>query len=236
VEKIVKKHPLWERLEGIKGFTAYQLALIMAYTKDISKFDTPSKYVVYAGIGVINGMPITKANLNKIKEYYSSQGKEFKGFHTVFAGRMLGVVADCLIRPKGFFYNMYLNIRKRLVERCINGGEVVEQEKEVKGKDGVVRKEKRYYMKNKKNQSLEAFTHSNAKRRIVRTLLHLIWTEWRTLRELPVRNPYPHDYLGHTSLITLEEVKAYDSKNGKDTSDEDVDLSKYKDDDESGDE
>ena len=36
--------------------------------KDIKKFDTASMLMVYSGLASINGMPVNKVNLNKIKE------------------------------------------------------------------------------------------------------------------------------------------------------------------------
>jgi hypothetical protein len=197
VTKIAENHPLWQRLGGIKGFSAYQMALVMSHIKDVGRFDTPSRLCVYAGVSEIKGMAITKANLNKIKKHYADQGKEFKGFNTEFSGRMF-VIVDCLMRSRGYFYHMYKGIRERLVKRIAN-----QQESEMKGNKAL--------MKGKKNQSVELFTDKNAKRRVARTLLHLFWTEWRTMNNLPVRVPYPVDYLGHSSVITLDEVLAYDS-------------------------
>lgn len=199
--KIAERHPLWHKLSSIRGFSAYQLALIMCYIKDIEKFDTPSKLCVYAGVSEINGMAICKANIARIKEYYASQGKEFKGFNTILAGRMF-VIVESMIKQKGYFYHMYVNIRKRLEQRCINQNQVEQND------------EGKLMMKGKKNQSLILFTDKNAKRRLARTLLHLIYKEWRELKGLEVRNPYPIDYLGHNSLITLEEVVAFEEQAG----------------------
>lgn len=253
IKKIVETDPLYMRLKGIKGFTAYQLALVKSYIKDIERFDTPSKLMVYAGIGCINGMAVTKANINKIKQYYHEQGrtesisakyiyeddcvlidnawvevknaertdssivltinkqqhtfspedriirqKEFKGFNTELAGRMF-VITDCLMRAGGFFYTLYTQIRKTLTEKQINSGNIE------------LFKDK-YYMKGKKNQSLDLFTDKGAKRRIARILLHFIWAEWRALKGLPIRHPYAIEYLAHQHEITLAQALLADSK------------------------
>lgn len=207
VSKIVEEHPLYKKFKAVRGFTPYQMALVMAHIKEIKRFETPSRLMIYSGIGCVQGMPVTKANLNKIKEIYLKQGKEFKGFNTALSGRMF-VINDCLLRAKGFFYEMYGRIRKRLEEGAINKG-MVEKRDVSKSKK---KKEYKYYMKGKKNQSLILWSDRGAKRRIGRTLLYLIWKEWREMEGLPTRLPYPIEYMGHSDLITLEEVVAFDSK------------------------
>jgi len=210
--KLTDSHPLTKRLCQIKGFTSYQLAMIMSYIKDVNKFDTPSKLSVYAGVACVEGLPVTKGNLAKIKEIYYLQGKEFHGFNTALSGRLY-IVVECLLKQKGYFYNMYKGIRERLITRCTNNNEIFKataaDQKASKGK----MKKGRFYMKDRKNFSLESFTDKNAKRRIARTLLHLIWTEWRILRKLPLRNPYPIDYLGHNQYIRLSDVLTWEERN-----------------------
>ena len=223
--KIASTHPLYNRLSGIKGISGYQIALLMSYIKDISRFDTPSKLCVYAGMASVNGMPVVKANINKISEYNTSTfGKEFKGFNTELSGRMF-VIIDCLIRAKGFFYTYYLGIRERLEKRALNGGETfvatIEQQKESKG----VMKAGHHYMKGKKNQSLIMWSDKNAKRRVARTFLHIFWKEWREISELPIRHPYVVDYLQHSGIITLEQILKADSvKRVNKKKDKDIDL------------
>ena len=197
--KIVEASPLWARLSGIKGFSAYQLGLIMAYMKDISRFDTPSKLAVYAGVAPVNNMAMTKGNINKIREFYlTDKGKDFKGFNTHFSQRMY-IVSETLLRAGGYFHKMYQGMRARLEERAKNNGEC----EQVDGK---------WMMKApKKNYSLIMWSHNNARRRMCRVLLHFIWAEWRSLAKLEVRMPYAIDYLKHSGYISLEEVLKADS-------------------------
>lgn len=248
VTKIVSQHPLYQRFASVRGFTPYMLSMIMALTKDIARFPTPSKYMIYAGQGMIEDpatgrdIPVTKANINRIKQIYQAQGREFKGFNTVLSGRM-HVAAESVLKQRGYFYDLYQKIVKRLVHRVITEGdyEVVEikkaesqssfeysikhkpivdmlrkkgfEVKDIKGLKG----EKKYLvkdvvvlMKDKKNQSIKIFAHTGGLRRISRTLLHLIYTEWYKLKGLEPRNPYPIEYLGHKHLIKLEDVVAFD--------------------------
>lgn len=203
--KIASNHPLWKRLKGILGFSPYQLALIMSYMKDIKRFETASKLCMYAGNASVNGRAVTKANIPYIKEVYQLAGKEYKGFSTELAGRMF-VITDCLLRANGYFYNLYLNIRSRITKRALDSLNKPEAEHEIEKVDG------NWYMKGKKKQSLKLFTDRNAKRRLQRTLLHIIWAEWRRMENLPVRVPYAVEYLGHNEklVITLDDVLDWD--------------------------
>lgn len=214
LEKIAKKHPLAERLGLIKGFTPYQLGLIMGYIRDISRFETPSRLCVYAGVATKHGHHVSKKNINRIRqaEHVLQPEKETEfGYNTAFQGRMY-VITDCLLRARGYFYTMYNGIRPRLEQRAINGGECFmatdEDQKQSKGK----MKAGEYYIKGRKNQSLKAWSNSNARWRVARTLLHLIYTEWRQLRGMEARNPYPIDYLGHSKYISLEDVLRAEGK------------------------
>ena len=254
LEAIIEKHPLWLLMKGIKGFSSYQLGLIMAFIKNIERFETPSKLCVYAGVASMGEKGITKANLLEIQKMQLEQfGKEFHGFNTKMSGRM-NVVAESLIRAKGFFYHFSQRTRERIKESAINRGkcekiyiepaevkkqdnfakvsfakqkgfkkwqdfadsvsptELIEIEKEIQGKYFTDEKGAwRWYMKDRKNQTLDMWSLSNVKKRVARTLLHLIYTEWRTLRGLNARNPYPIDYQRHSGYITLAEVKRADS-------------------------
>lgn len=117
--QLCEAHPLWASFKDIKGFTAYQMGIIMACVKNPAKFHTPSALMMYAGLGAYKGMPVNKLNLNKIKETYHSEGKEFKGFNTLLAGRM-EVITDCLMRGKGWFYNFYLNKKDQKIQVAMN--------------------------------------------------------------------------------------------------------------------
>ena len=196
--KIVEQTPLWARLSGIKGFSAYQLGLIMGYVKDIRRFNTPSKLVMYAGLGSVNGIAVQKSNINKIKEEYAKMGKEWAGFNTKLAQRLY-ITCDTLIKSKGFFFNFYQQLRTRLHTQAINEGKAV-----LEGE--------RYMMKDRNKYSLDAWTNNNARRRVQRTLLHLIYTEWSTIAGVEnIKNPYAQDYLGHQTFITLDQVLKADS-------------------------
>jgi hypothetical protein len=242
LETVMSFHPLYQVLKDIKGLSPYQLGMIMMFVKKPERFATPSKLMVYSGLAAIDGKPVNKANLPFHKEYYQNQGKLNDnrltfGFNTKFSGRLY-VLGDCLIKSGGYFYNQYVKIRERLEQRCINGGECFtmtaeeaklinkQVEKELEqieksGDDGFIVEEQKpqkvkvgeLYMKGKKNQSLKMFTHVNAKKRILRTLLHTIYYQWMKIKGIEARNIFAVDYLGHNLFITLEDILAYDQNN-----------------------
>jgi hypothetical protein len=213
--RIASNHPLAQRLCGIKGFTAYQLALVMTKVKDISRFDTPSKLVIYAGCGSKYGMFVCKRNLNAIRkihaEQYTGDPDAYRpfGYNTALQQRLY-IITDSLIRAKGWFYEFYQRQRERIEEKAINEDRVfvatAEDAKGTKMKAG------EFYMKGRNTQSLKAWSNSGARWRVARTLLHLIYKEWRDYKGLECRNPYPIEYLGHSQLITLDDVLARDEK------------------------
>lgn len=210
VTKIADETPLWKKLGGIKGFSSYQLALIMAQIKDISRFAHPSALCMYAGCASKNNVALSKATINTFKEMYDKEGKVFAGFNTDLAQRM-HITWDTMLKSGGWFYNYYKQLRVRLEKRALEGGEcfvaTTEQQKESKG----VMKAGKHYMVGKNNYSLIMWSNNNAKRRCIRVLLHFIWTEWRLLRGLEVCDPYPISYLGHSTIIKLDEVLKADS-------------------------
>jgi len=191
--KIMDTHPLWERLSPIKGFSSYMMGLLMSYVKDIGRFNTASALCVYSGTSSINGIAITKAKISEIKLEYIKSGKEFHGFNTKMSGR-LHVLAESLMKQKGFFYEYYLRTKERLIHRAMANDETE------------LREDKVPIMKGKKNQPLRAWAHANASRRMIRIFLHIFWKEWREVNGLTIRAPYAEEYLGHSSIITLEEI------------------------------
>jgi hypothetical protein len=207
LSKIVEKHPLWERLKGIKGFSPYQLGLLISYIKDIKRFENFSQLSVYSGLASITDVetkksyPITKGNINIIKEIYAKRGKEFKGFNTEMSGRMF-VVTECLIRSQGFFYRQMLQMRERLEAKAINDGRC---EKIGEGETA------KWYMKGKNKQSLISWSLSNAKRRIATMLLYFVWEQWKMVENIPIRDLYVMEILSHKTKVTLAEVLKADS-------------------------
>lgn len=208
MSKEIIKHPIAKRLCKIKGFTPYQLGIIMYYIKDVTRFKTPSSLCVYAGVSAYNGKAINKTNLATLRKeiYDKDPTREHQfGFSTDFKGRMYTVV-ECLLRARGFFFELYGQMKSRLIERAINNDETFIAS--VEDATGTKMVAGRHYMKGRNCQSVEMWAHSNSTWRCARILLHLIYTEWFMNLGLKPRNPYPIEYLGHHSLIKLDDIIA----------------------------
>lgn len=216
LSKAVSKHPLSARLSKIKGFTDYQLGLIMSFMKTPERFRHMGALCVYAGVTEVCGLKLNLKNLNRIRQI--KQNPEF-GYHTEFQQRMY-ILAECLFRSNGWFTQHAQSLRRRLGERAVNEGRAVwlnkEQLKDLKWKD----REEGYYMRERdvlegwvlrKNQSLKQWTMTNASWRISKILLCLLYEEWNTILNIPTRDPYALEYLGHTTKITLDEILQYEA-------------------------
>lgn len=115
------------------------------------------------------------------------------------------------MRSSPFFKNLYDQMKTRLLNRALTNGECYKPSpEEIKKSKGKLKKE-RFYIKGRKNQSVEAWAHSNAFVRVQRTLLHLIYTEWMRYEGLEPRVPYALEYLGHMTLISLDDVLKVDN-------------------------
>jgi hypothetical protein len=203
-EKVVKQHPLADRICQIRGISPYQLGLIMAHMRYPERFANPSKLMTYSGVGTKYGYHVSKKNINTINaikhEQFVGNEEEFTrfGYPTTFQQRMF-IIADSLMKQKGWFYDFYCNQKVRLIQRAKNEGSA-----ELIGE--------RWYMVGRKNQSIEAWANSNARWRMCRMLLEFVYEEWMKIRGLVPREPYVFEHLGHTSKITLDYVLAFERK------------------------
>ncbi len=227
--KLAELHPLWDKFKDVRGFSATQLGLIMSLIKTPERFSSPSKLMVYAGVGTWYGINVNKMNMNKIKEEADKRGLKFEGFSTMFSGKMETIV-DCLMRSRGFFYDYYNRKKAWKMEKTRNEGRVFVATKDDVKLSKVVDKDSteaepdpitgepkvskmevgKEYIIGRKNQSLISYADRSAKNTIKNILLHLIYTEWMKLRGFEPRNPYAIDYLGHKTMITLEDIAAFD--------------------------
>lgn len=224
---LMSKHPL-SRVTGIKGFTDYQLGLVVSYIKDPKRFPTFSQLAVYSGVAPKNGRVVTLATLNQHKKdkhaSFTGNAEDFTefGFNVQLKSRFYNIV-DCLLKAKGFFYYEYVKARKHIEQRCINSGEafLVDDAYNLanpKAKLTVGR----YYMKDVlnpdgsvkvqyKNYSLDSFTNNNARWRQARTLLNIIYVEWLESLGEKARGLYAIEYLGHQQHIKLQDVLNYET-------------------------
>lgn len=230
-EKVVKKHPLSEKICQIKGISPYQLGLVMGFIRQPERFDCFGKLAVYAGCSVKYGAHVSKKNINTINqekhERYVGKEEDFTkfGYSTDFQQRLY-IIADSLMRQKGWFYDFYKGQRLRLAQVVVNDGRAVlvggkyemtnvdlfqyepfgKFVPEIEGEKYIAK------FKARKNQSLDAWTNSNARWRMCRMFLNFVYEEWMKLRGFVPREPYVFEHLGHTSKITLDHVLAFEAK------------------------
>lgn len=222
VTKLMKQHPLSQNLCQVKGFTEYQLAIIMSYIVDPTRFKTPSDLQGYAGVAPKYGKFRSKATMNELnamkQKAYEGAGmlEQFTryGHNTEFQSRMYNV-SESLIKAGGYFYFFYQQQRQRLIQRAKNNDECyTPTEEEIKAAGGKMHKD-RLYMKGKKNQTIEAWSHANAGWRVSRMMLQFVYEEWMKLKGVATRPMYQFEYLGHTSYITLDEVLEFEKVNDR---------------------
>ncbi len=226
--KVIKYHPLAQKLCVIKGFTPYSLGLLMSYIKDIKRFKTPAALCTYGGTVPKYGIHVSKKNIKEIREIKHREMepfikaaelddavdetmlKEF-GYNTRMQQRLFNL-QESFLRAGGFFLSEYRKIRPRLEERAMTAGECFQATAEdVKESKGVMELGK-YYMTGRKNQSLIMWSHRNACWRITRIFLHILHHEWSLLEGVAPRIPYAVEYLGHQRIITLQDVVDYETK------------------------
>jgi hypothetical protein len=215
LNKIAKKHPVAERICQIKGLTPYRLAIMMSYIKDISRFATPSKLCVYSGVASKHGFKLTKANLKHIRkidqQLNPNREGEF-GYNTKLQKECF-ILSESLIKAKGYFHDVYQSQKERLMEKKRNqGGTFIATEEHKKDKYTVGEE----YIVGRKLQTLRMWAHRNAQWRIVRNVMHLLYTEWCLHVGIEPRNPYPHEYLGHQQYHDLDFVIDYEANQKRD--------------------
>lgn len=64
---------------------------------------------------------------------------------------------------------------------------------------------KEYYLVNTHTEWTKGHAHNAATRKMIKMFLSHLWLRWRTLEGLPVRQPYVHEKMGHTTIRTPEE-------------------------------
>jgi hypothetical protein len=214
--RVLKDHPLALKLCPIKGFTEYQLGLLMSHIKDITRFSTPSALCTYAGVVPKYGKHISKKTLTEIRgqkhEEYMGDPDDFTefGYNTKLQQRMY-ILIESLMRANGWFYDFYAKTRIRLTQRALNGGETfIPTDEEVKASKGAMKKGE-HYIVGKKHQSLIMWSHRNAFWRVGRVFLHMLYEAWCEVEGITGRPPYPIEYLGHTRLFTLKEVLDFET-------------------------
>lgn len=108
-------------------------------------------------------------------------------------------IGDCLIKQKSpKYYDIYVEEKKHQLARTFKHGEL----KEIYAP--MYREGKNPYEKDTKLKKGHA--HARAMRKMIKIFLQHYWIVSRTIEGLSTREPYVHDKLGHTDMITWQDV------------------------------
>lgn len=170
--KELEKFPIYTKfLKDIKGIGPAMAGVIISEI-NIHKATTVSKIWQYAGLnpGMIFGkkkiggeivLTETLIRGDKLTSGYLAPYNPF------LKAKLMGVLADCLIKAKSPYTRFYYNMKTRL-----------EQENE-------------WGTRTKKHRDMAA------KRYMIKMFICDLYAEWRSLEGLSVRVPYQEEYLGH---------------------------------------
>ena len=174
----------------------------MIWVEAIERFVTPSKLRKYAGL-----TPDSKQVSNKKLGFN-------KKLRTML--RRLGMSFH---KQKNKYYYFYLDYKSYLVKRSEREGIKIiptpkgrycySCEEEIKVKDARLCPQcgERLGLKEEPDDvKFEGHIHDMAMRRMLQLFLNHLWVEWRSALKLPLRDPYPIAYLGHTKIVTPEEM------------------------------
>lgn len=185
IKREIKGIPIYEEfLKKVKGCGVMMSAVIISYV-DIEKAVNASKIVQYAGLsaGMVRGKKKDKDGNIVLTNDLIRGDKPTKGYilpyNAKFKSKIMGVLADCFIKCKSqykFYYDFYKN-RKSHSEEFVNGTD------------------------RKWKDESKGHIDMASKRFMMIMFLQDLYGKWRELEGLPVREPYPQEYLGHETTM-----------------------------------
>jgi hypothetical protein len=168
------------------------------WVEGIERLATPSKLRKYAGL--IPGL--RRAAGQKLE--YNAQLKT-----------MLWRLGSSFLKAKNRYYNFYLDYKERLTKRLSQEGfRIIPTprgrycslcEREVMKKMArfcPVCHEPLSLKEEPEGVKYEGHIHLMAQRRMLQLFLDHLWVIWREALGLPLRQPYPIEYLGHSRIIS----------------------------------
>ena len=177
ISSVVEAHPVWtEWARYIKGLSPLLLGRVMGRC-DIERLTTPGKMKAHAGF-TPDSKRVPGKRLNYDPELKTS---------CWLVGRQLRLA-------KGKYYEKFLEYKERIERRWREQGVRIVPGGELPLVDG----------KRRETDTVKSLAHLDAlamHKMIALWLVHL-WSVWRELEGLPVRPPYPIEYLGHTAYIS----------------------------------
>lgn len=169
----------------------------MIWVEGIERLATVSKFYKYAGL-----IPGQKRESGQLSSF------------NVELRTMLWRLGVSLMRSSGKYYEFYNNYKSRLEARLATEGKIIKstpkgrmcpqckQEVEMKAARFCPVCGTKLTLKEEPEGVIwKGHVHNMCVRRMVKLFCSHLWVVWREALNLPIRDPYPIEYLGHTTII-----------------------------------
>ena len=194
LKSVVEDHPIWDAfLLGVKG-CGHAMAAVIISEFNIYAAKYPSQFHSYAGLDVViveeessgetYGLGRSRRKeLMKEVEYYDEEGtlqtRMSLGYNPWLKTKLMGVLADCMIKAKGSYYDVYMNYKHRISNMPAH------------------------------EKKTPAHRNMMAKRYMIKQFLIDLHMAWREVEGLPVSVPYHEGKLGivHTQKPERQVIK-----------------------------
>jgi len=200
--KLIKSEPIivdW--LEHIRGIGPRLSGLLIANIYPISRFDTAAKLWAYCGLHVIDGKAARRKKGEKANWSAELKTTAYK-------------ISESFLKAGGPYREQYDHYRDYIIAREIGKGIVIWKTAD-SGKKSVAFAPKAANLEELKPSDKPetlGHIHAMALRHTAKLFLSHLWEKWRTLERLPTREPYPVQYLGHSTIITPEQMMTVKEK------------------------
>jgi len=187
VATLLKNHPAYPWFSRVKGVGNENIAKVVSLI-DIKKAPTISSLWKYAGYSVEEGVADRPRKNEKL---------HFNKTLKVMCYRLgVSLLKAHGLAKEGTNFGKYY-------ERCL-ALEIQKIESESQGKKIA---EKKDIPKGKENEYVNKLhVHNRAFRKMIKLFLGCLWLYWRKAEGLPIRDPYPVEKFGHTTVIEPEQM------------------------------
>lgn len=209
VAEIIKGHPAYPWFSRVKGVGRENIGKVVAFI-DIERAPTVSSLWMYAGFAPAeDGRAMRRVRGEKLR--YNSQLRS-----------MCWRLATSLKRAKGKFYEYYIKEKDKYTDRfvaegrrvlatpggkwmCLNCGASWAKKGDIAPCCANPAVEKRL---RQEPPGVIWLGHLDmmSLRKMIKLFLACLWVTWREAEGLPVREPYPVEKMGHTSVISPWEM------------------------------
>jgi len=192
VAKILKLHPAHPWFSRVKGIGQENIAKVLCFI-DINKAPTISSLWKYAGYAVVDGAGERPV---KGKELHFNKTLKLMCYRV---GTSL-IKSHELIKSKGGEGTKF----GAFFEKALKQEAMKFESKGMKVLPTV--DWKKLEDAEKSENASEYYVHMRAFRRMIKLFLGCLWLYWRQAEGLPIRDPYPVEKLGHTTVIQPYEM------------------------------